>query len=125
MVVMMMMMLRRVQNRAGGANGCSRCGLLHVEVENVLRHDAEARVWLWQLWRRVRVGLGLGLALDGVHRSVNVHTLRLTVIEVDGGKLYLIDARECRGVHLEGVQREPKSRSGTRSTKSKTRAVVH
>jgi hypothetical protein len=73
----------------------------------------------------VRVGLGLRLTLDSVHGCINVHRLGLTVVEVDGGKLYLIDAGEGRGVHLERVQREPKSRSGTCSTESKTRAVVH
>ena len=48
-MVVVVVMLRRVWDRACGANRCAWCRLLYVKVENVFRHDAKARVWLWQL----------------------------------------------------------------------------
>jgi hypothetical protein len=78
--------------------------LLHLNVENILGHHTKTGL---SLRRESRTGLVLrlrwGLALDGIHRCIDVHHLRLAIVEVDGCKLNLIDTRESGGVHLQRV----------------------
>jgi hypothetical protein len=106
MMVMMMMMvllllLLLLRHRACRAYGCAWWRLLHLDVKNILGHYAKG-VLRRRRWQS-RTRLGWGFALDGVHRSIDVHRLGLTIVEVDGGELDLIDARQCGGVHLQRV----------------------
>ena len=124
---MVLLLLLLLWERAFRAYRRAWWRLLHIHVQDVLRHHAIAilSLWRWQSGTRLGLRLGWGLALDGVHRSVEVDRLRLSIVEVDGRELDLIDARQRRRVHLQRVQGEPKSRGGTSSTESKPRAVVH
>lgn len=99
-VVMLLLLLVVLWDRAFCAHRCSRCGLLHLKVENILRYHAKPILCLWR-WQP-GTGLARGLALDGIHWSVKVN-VRLTIVEIDSGELNLVDAREGGGVHLQGV----------------------
>jgi hypothetical protein len=82
------------------AHRCARRGLLHLEVQNFLGYHAKPILCLWRWLPGTR--LTRGLALDGIHWSVEIN-LRLTIIEIDGGELNLVNARKCGGVHLQGM----------------------
>lgn len=127
MVMVVLLLVLLLRERTFRAYRCAWRRLLHIHVQNVLGHHAKPilTLWRWQSGTGLGLRLGWGLTLDGVHRSVEVDPLRLSIVEVDSRELDLIDARQGGRVHLQWVQGEPKSRGGTSSTESESRAVVH